>query len=51
MAPTLSAETGRRGFCVLCPQLNLLNLQPPNKIPGYATGEQESENAGIEEVL
>jgi len=22
----------------LCPQLNLLNLPPPNKIPGYATG-------------
>ena len=23
---------------VLCPQLNFLNLPPPNKIPGYATG-------------
>ena len=23
---------------VLCPQLNLLNPPPPNKIPGYATG-------------
>ena len=22
---------------VLCPQLNLLNPPPPNKIPGYAT--------------
>jgi hypothetical protein len=22
---------------VLCPQLNLLNPSPPNKIPGYAT--------------
>ena len=30
-----------RGYCpqipVLCPQLNLLNLPPPKKIPGYAT--------------
>ena len=24
-------------LCVLCPQLNLLNPPPPNKIPGYAT--------------
>ena len=23
---------------VLCPQLNFLNLPPPSKIPGYATG-------------
>ena len=23
---------------VLCPQLNLLNPSPPEKIPGYATG-------------
>ena len=22
---------------VLCPQLNLLNPSPPNKVPGYAT--------------
>ena len=25
---------------VLCPQLNLLNPRPPNKIPGYATATQ-----------
>ena len=26
---------------VLCPQLNLLNPPPPNKIPGYATDFRE----------
>jgi len=24
---------------VLCPHLNLLNPHPPNKVPGYATGD------------
>ena len=46
------------GYCpqthvlpVLCPQLNLLNSLPRNKIPRYATGKQDSEHAGNEEVL
>jgi len=42
------------GYCqipvlyILCPQLNLLN--PPNKIPGYATDSVEMFSAYTQEV-
>jgi len=35
---------------VLCPQLNLLNPLPPNKIPGYATA-AEGMDLYLSEIL